>query len=174
MENFWLWKLLKLWYTTTLGISFTDIISGTLKSTKDVTQDFINVTHSSDVYISNNSITDSATVRESDTSTHNIVDSTISSKTHIITPTITGINSTNEISTQVKKAVDIPILLYYLVSGLLGLCFIICIVGLLLKCKSKSEKKVPIICPISKQAESSTLTSSCNGTLHDLDFFGVW
>lgn len=146
MENFWLWKLLKLWYTTTtLGISFTDIISGTLKSTKDITQDFVNnVTHSTDVYISNNSITDSATVRGSDTSTHNIVDSIISSKTQIITPTSIGINSTNEISTsQGKKAVDIPILLYCLISGLLGLCFIMCIIGLLLKCKSKSEEKVP-------------------------------
>ena len=131
-----------LWYTTTLGISFTDITSGTLKST-DITKDFINITHSTDVHISNNSITDSATVRGSDTSTHNIVDSAVNSKTHIITPTSIGINSTNEISSQGKKALDIPILLYCLISSSLGLCFIICIVGLLLKCKSKREGKVP-------------------------------
>ena len=142
VENFWLQKLPKLWYTTTLGISFTDITSGTLKSTND-TKDFINVTHSADVHISNNSITDSAIIRGSDTSTHNIFDSAISSNTHIITPTSIGINRTSEISAQGKKALDIPILLYCLISGLLGLCFIIFIVGLLLKCKSKTEGKVP-------------------------------
>ena len=34
---------------------------------------------------------------------------------------------------------------------------------------NKSGKKVSKICRITEQAESSTLTSSCNGHLHDLD-----
>ena len=143
-EIFWQRKLPKLWYTSTLGILFTDITSGTLKST-DITKDFIDVTHSSDIHISNNGIIDGATVRGFDTNTHDIADSNINSKTHIINPTSISINSTytNEISTsQGKKAVDIPILLYSLSSGLLGLFSILCITGILLKCKSKSEETV--------------------------------
>ena len=136
----------------TLDISFKSSTIGTPKSTNiNITNDFIcymnnnnNATTNTSVCITNSSIIDSATPSLS--GTYNISESTISSKTHIII-TSTSI-STNNITTNSdfprKKSVVIPVLLYSLTGGLLGLCFILCIVGLILKRKYKRRNKTKV------------------------------
>ena len=146
----------------TLDISFTNITTADLKPaniTNDcyVSNDLNAITNTS-VSITKSSVIDSATP-----STYSTIDDTISSKTYII---ITSTNiSTNNSDFSRNKEVVIPVLLYCLTSGLLALCFIICIVGLICKRKhtSGSKAKVPeFLLTLCNPLFSRSLVHHCN------------
>ena len=98
----------------------------------------ISLIDSTGVYTITNTIIDSTIASWSDAP--NISDSTISSSTHIVVSTSIGIDNTTKNSDfQRKNSVVIPVLLLSLIGGLLGLCFIVFFVTLILKRKYKSR-----------------------------------